>query len=140
MSWKLDGACVGKPLSLFYGSGRTRREALSLCASCLVADECLAAKLAEERGAPVAFRFGLVAGTTPLQRLYMYKGRRPAVPNRTKPKTRQAEWNANHRDVARAAEQRYKEALTPEAVEARRRKKRIAERARRERLRQTTAA
>lgn len=77
MSWHVDAACIGQPVSFFFprpGEGHER--ANRICAGCPVSTQCLNAELdAMRRGAETR---GVFAGTSARQRERMLDARRTA--------------------------------------------------------------
>lgn len=82
--WWRAGACRDEDTEVFFNDiwpDDTVREPLpeplekarDICRHCMVRPQCLAAKLSEEGGSAVMFRYGLVALLTPEQRHWLEK-------------------------------------------------------------------
>lgn len=72
MSWADNAACQGEDRELFFVHDRRHphaaKEALSICATCPVKQECLEAAIVEEQGLGYGYRYGIRGGTTPTER------------------------------------------------------------------------
>ncbi|WP_329423011.1 WhiB family transcriptional regulator [Streptomyces sp. NBC_01268] len=74
--WHRRAACAGVNVDAFFPVSTDvegRREALALCRSCPVREECLAEAMAEEGGRGKTGRFGIRGGKTASARFHFHK-------------------------------------------------------------------
>ena len=73
MTWTEDALCYGQDPAIWFEDepGYDLETARATCARCQVADRCLTEALAREKGAEARARAGVIAGTTPEQRVRM---------------------------------------------------------------------
>ncbi|QMP84098.1 WhiB family transcriptional regulator [Streptomyces phage Alderaan] len=75
-SWHRGAACAGVNVDAFFPAATDaagRREALALCRTCPVREECLAEAMAEEGGRGKTGRFGIRGGKTASARFHFHK-------------------------------------------------------------------
>jgi hypothetical protein len=88
--WELRAACRYEDPDLWF-SHQHRGEAIAICQSCPVREECLDAALVREAGVPKTYREGIVAGLSGPQRWRLARQRNiaaPPPPKEPKPKYR----------------------------------------------------